>query len=222
MFKRTLQFGRSVKESFKKISTLNDRFVFASKIRFHPDQDLYPRCVDDLLERIGTEYVKKLVELDIEVFIGPRGSGTSLSNMLDSMRHLGGVYQSKEGIVLIIDHNRLISETHGMSQYQAIVTVESFLAHEFKHVEQLRAGKLSIYRENDESIVEWCGTKYLFNYINSLPLNMYDDLPWEREAVVAEIEYLVNLGYLADIDEGWKCRRKQYVKQGNVDTTTSL
>ncbi len=210
MFSKLKQFGRSVSQSFKTISTLNDRFVYVNSIKFHGDQDYYPQCVDKLLECIGTKYVKLLIDLDIEVFIAPRSAGTTMSNMLDSLRGLGGVYMHEGNPILIIDHDRLLSETQGLSQYQSIITLESFLAHEFKHIEQIRSGKLKIYRENGESIVEWCGSKYLFNYINSLPLAMYDDLPWEQEAVIAEIEYLYQLGYIANMEQGWELRRNQY------------
>lgn len=210
MFKKMKQFTRSFRESFKTISTLNNRFSYINQLQFNSAQDCYPEEVQLLVDCISTRYIKKLVDSNIELFISPAHVSDVFTNSLDALRGLGSLTVKDDQPLLIINSTKLRDEIAGLSQYQSIVVFESFLEHELEHLRQINRGDLKIYRENFETIVEWKGNKYLFNYINSLPPAMYDDLPWEHEAVTAEIEYIVRLGYYADVEEGWRKRLSMY------------
>jgi hypothetical protein len=101
---------------------------------------------------------------------------------------------------LVLSMKDLYTVKNMVEPFQFYGFFNGYLVHEAKHVEQIENGNLVII-DTEPGAVIWKGVKYSVKGIHE---HGYKDQPWEAEAIQAEMEYLVEQGLFANLEEAYK------------------
>lgn len=143
----------------------------------------------EMVNLFGDEGVAMLEEYDINVLLAREG----MFPKLDEHGTVGG-FVSKvhpetlemfvEGSILTLGiyPDNMMKEAHNATGIDLGVYCRSYLVHELTHVRQALEGRLIQTKPGE---LTWMGEQYIFG------TEGYADFPWEEEALVNQLEYML-------------------------------
>lgn len=147
--------------------------------------------MEEVLALFGEEGVQMLEQYDIHVCMAHVG----MFPRLESFGEVGGAVifinpetleilpEANRELALIIYPQSMIKESMAMPEDARERFRQSYLVHELTHVQQVLDGRLDIIAEGR---MVWEGV------LMDVTLEGYVEFPWEREAYLAQFQYIFN------------------------------
>lgn len=171
----------------KDLHTVMDGKLHINKVGEEVNTD---ESIEEFLSLLPTESRQLIIGADVDVVV----YNDPITPMVASVRR-------SRGDLLLVINLYMVSLHHEMadSNEQWETIMGELMTHELKHVEQMREGRLDINFAKGKIVWEGHECDYVAD-----PLSLaYLDQPWEMEAHLAGLEYLVERGVMATMDDAW-------------------